>query len=74
VPVPGEGQENPRDGYPRYGFWTASPVVGTWGAGITHDGVHWQALPSPTMLPEPVGGEIGAVEFVPYSSGKQGGL
>jgi hypothetical protein len=74
VPVPGAGRENPRDGYPRYGFWTASPTNGTWGAGITHDGVHWQALPSPTMLPEAIGGEIGAVEYVPYSSGKAGGL
>ena len=75
VPVPGKGQENPRDGYPRYGFWTASPKNGSWGAGITHDGVHWQALPSPKMLPADVGGEIGAIEFVPYSSGsKPGGL
>jgi len=36
--------------------------------------VHWQALQSPKMLPESVSGEIGAIEFVPYSSGTSGGL
>ena len=33
VPVPGAGQENARDGYPRYGFWTASPQA----CGHAHD-------------------------------------
>jgi len=57
-----------RDGYPRYGFWTASPKRGTMGFGITHDGVAWEALPSPTMVP-PLGGEVGAVEYIRYGPG-----
>jgi len=66
IPVPGPGQENERDGYPRYGFWTASPInnSGTFGLGITHDGFSWEAMPSPKMLPEPIGAELGAVEYV----------
>ena len=56
------------DGYPRYGFWTASPKQGTMGFGITHDGVRWTALPSPTMVP-PLGGEVGAVEYVRWGPG-----
>jgi len=65
IPVPGPGQENLRDGYPRYGYWTASPSTnGTFGFGITHDGFNWKSLPSPKMLPEPIGAELGAVEFV----------
>ena len=60
-------QVNVRDGYPRYGYWTASPLPasnGTFGFGITHDGTTWTALPSPEMLPAPIGGELGAVEYV----------
>ena len=69
IPVPGPGQENLRDGYPRYGYWTASPsvngtVTGTFGLGKTSDGFTWEALPSPKMLPEPIGAELGAVEYV----------
>ena len=66
IPVPGAGQENLRDGYPRYGYWTASPLNGngTFGLGITSDGFNWRALPSPEMLPKPIGAELGAVEFV----------
>lgn len=50
--MPGPGQENLRDGYPRYGYWTASPInkSGTFGLGITEDGTNWKALPSPKML------------------------
>jgi hypothetical protein len=60
IPVPGPGQENLRDGYPRYGYWTASPLDGngTFGFGITDDGFNWKALPSPQMLPEPIGAEL----------------
>eukprot|EP00041_Stephanoeca_diplocostata_P018011 m.373713 g.373713 ORF g.373713 m.373713 type:complete len:644 (-) comp20889_c0_seq1:95-2026(-) len=54
-----------RDGYPRYGFWTASPLNGTMGFGITHNGWNWEALPSPEMIP-PVGAEVGAVEYITY--------
>ena len=66
IPVPGPGQENERDGYPRYGYWTASPInnSGTFGLGITHDGFTWEAMPAPKMLPEPIGAELGAVEYV----------
>ena len=67
IPVPGPGQENMRDGYPRYGYWTASPAAGTngtFGFGITDDGTTWTALPSPIMLPEAIGAELGAVEYV----------
>ena len=66
IPVPGPGQENLRDGYPRYGYWTASPLAGngTFGFGQTDDGFTWKALPSPQMLPEPIGAELGAVEYV----------
>ena len=66
IPVPGAGQENLRDGYPRYGYWTASPLNGngTFGLGITSDGFNWKALPSPEMRPQPIGAELGAVEFV----------
>ena len=53
---------------PRCGFWTASPKRGTMGFGITHDGVAWEALPSPTMVP-PLGGEVGAVEYIRYGPG-----
>jgi len=71
IPVPGKGTENPRDGYPRYGYWTASPLKsvnggqgGTFGLGITEDGVNWKALPAPKMEPEAIGAELGAVEHV----------
>jgi hypothetical protein len=66
IPVPGPGQENLRDGYPRYGYWTASPINnnGTFGFGITEDGYNWKALPSPQMLPKPIGAELGAVEYI----------
>ena len=67
--VAGKGMENVRDGYPRYGYWTASPLPssnggkgGTFGMGITEDGYNWKALPSPVMLPEAIGAELGAVE------------
>lgn len=58
--------QNVRDGYPRYGYWTATPInnSGTFGFGITHDGYTWKALPSPKMLPSPIGAELGAVEYV----------
>ena len=56
------------DGYPRYGFWTASPKRGAMGFGTTHDGVRWEALPSPTMVP-PLNGEVGAVEYIRYGPG-----
>ena len=51
IPVPSARQpaSGSFDGYPRYGFWTASPYNNTMGFGITHDGVHWTALPSPEM-------------------------
>ena len=61
-----------RDGYPRYGFWTASPLNGTFGFGITHDGADWQALPSPTMLPAPIGAELGALDWVPAEDAESG--
>ena len=68
IPVPGNGEESARDGYPRYGFWTASPNNGGFmGFGLTHDGIHWEALPSPQMIP-PVGGEVGAVELISYGN------
>ena len=35
------------------------------GFGVTHDGVHWRALPSPEMHP-PLHGEVGAVEYIRY--------
>eukprot|EP00947_MAST-08B_sp_MAST-8B-sp1_P000874 g874.t1 len=65
--TPGHEDQHLRDGYPRYGYWTASPVDGsngTFGFGITEDGFTWQALPSPQMLPEAIGAELGAVEYV----------
>ena len=71
IPVPGKGMENLRDGYPRYGYWTASPLKsanggqgGTFGLGITEDGINWKALPAPKMEPEAIGAELGAVEYV----------
>jgi len=68
VPLaPGE-----RDGYPRLGYWTASPIggKGTFGFGITDDGYHWTALASPVMQPEPIGAELGAVEWIPFQLGQ----
>eukprot|EP00937_MAST-01D_sp_MAST-1D-sp2_P001659 g1659.t1 len=64
--LPGEqgARRGDRDGYPRYGFWTATPENGTMGFGITRNGYDWQALPSPAMLPEPIGAEVGAVDWV----------
>lgn len=63
--------ENERDGYPRYGYWTASPLAtsnggkgGTFGMGISQDGFNWKALAAPVMLPEAIGAELGAVEYV----------
>ena len=103
IPVPaGEGghpegglARGGRDGYPRYGFWSASPdnsgggggggdkaattassaTNGSFGFGITHDGTDWQALPAPTMLPEPVGigAELGALDWVPAEDGSPDG-
>ena len=71
--IPAPGARRPAagsmDGYPRYGFWTASPKGGMMGFGITHDGVNWSALPSPEMVP-PLGGEVGAVEYVRYGPGR----
>jgi len=61
--IPVDHTQNPRDGYPRYGYWTASPVNGTMGFGITNDGYNWKALESPQMLPKPIGAEVGAVEW-----------
>jgi hypothetical protein len=61
---------SPRDGYPRYGWWTASAVGdGDMGFGTTEDGYTWSALPSPTMIP-PIGSEVGAVEYITSASGK----
>jgi len=70
IPAPSVRQDAPgsAEGYPRYGFWTASPKSGMMGFGITHDGINWQALPSPQMLP-PLKGEVGAVEFIRYGPG-----
>ena len=42
---------------PRFGAWTATPRHpdpttggnGLWGFGVSHDGVHWRALPSPPI-------------------------
>ena len=69
-----------RDGYPRLGYWTATCVhpvskktTGSFAMGVTHDGVHWTAFPPPKMEPGPIGAELGAVEWVPYTSGKPGG-
>ena len=64
--------ENLRDGYPRYGFWTASPISGTMGFGVTEDGVNWKALPSPEMIP-PAHAEVGAVEYIPFGPNKEKG-
>jgi len=52
--------------------WTASPTNGTFGMGITQDGLHWEALPSPQMLPAPIGAELGAVEYIRYANGTGG--
>ena len=39
IPTPNAtGGNGLRDGYPRYGYWTATPIEGTMGFGITHDG------------------------------------
>ena len=46
------------DGYPRHGYWTASPQrrgAGCIGWGITDDGIRWTALPSPLMVPPIIG-------------------
>ena len=76
IPAPGPGQQNLRDGYPRYGYWTASPselINQTFGFGITHDGLQWEALPSPPMIDAPQGGgELGAVEYIPFRNGSGG--
>jgi hypothetical protein len=71
IPAPGATQENARDGYPRYGYWTASPTIGTFGFGVTEDGVSWTALESPRMEP-PIGAELGAVEYIPFNNGSGG--
>lgn len=85
IPVPQQGRNlSARDGYPRYGYWTASPLHcgcsgfcnQSMGFGITEDGWNWQALPSPLMDPPTVHwSEVGAVEYVPFSTtdGKQAG-
>ena len=41
---------------------------GTFGLGITQDGFNWKALPAPKMLPEAIGAELGAVEYVQTSN------
>ena len=82
IPVPQAGRNlSARDGYPRYGYWTASPVgcgcsgfcKQSMGFGITEDGWDWKALPSPQMVPPTVHwSEVGAVEYIPFT-GKAGG-
>ena len=70
-------QSNPhqRDGFPRYGYWTASPFVTTsrfaagFGFGETNDGLTWRALPSPRTIPyspSQAGREVGAVEAISF--------
>jgi hypothetical protein len=72
IPLPNAtGGNGLRDGYPRYGFWTASPKVGTMGFGITRNGWDWEALPSPEMHPV-IKAEVGAVEYFPGSHGSKG--
>lgn len=71
IPVtPGATTPGSMDGYPRYGYWTASPKDGMMGFGITHDGVRWEALPSPNMSGwwKP-SSEVGAVEYIRYGPG-----
>ena len=70
IPAPGATKENERDGYPRYGFWTASPKGGTMGFGVTHDGWNWEALPTPEIHPV-IEAEVGAVEHVAYGPSKE---
>lgn len=59
------------DGYPRYGFWTATmwPNAsggGSFGFGVTDDGVHWSVRPSPRTEPPAGSTELGAVEYLEY--------
>eukprot|EP01045_Picozoa_sp_COSAG04_P039919 COSAG04_NODE_11419_length_710_cov_0.759411_1_plen_197_part_01 len=63
IPVPQPGRNlSARDGYPRYGYWTASPLgcgcsgycSQSVGFGVTSDGWKWRALPSPQMVPPTV--------------------
>lgn len=65
--------DSPRDGYPRYGWWTATAANsgGDMGFGRTEDGWTWEALPSPTMIP-PISSEVGAVEYIVDASGENG--
>ena len=82
IPVPQPGRNlSARDGYPRYGYWTASPLgcgcsgycSQSVGFGETTDGTNWRALPSPQMVPPTVHwAEVGAVEYVAFT-GKPGG-
>ena len=82
IPVPQEGRNlSARDGYPRYGYWTASPLHcgcsgfcnQSMGFGMTEDGFNWKALSSPLMDPPTVHwSEVGAVEYIEYT-GKPGG-
>ena len=77
IPVPQEGRSlSARDGYPRYGYWTASPLHcgcsgfcnQSMGFGRTEDGFNWEALPSPLMDPPTVHwSEVGAVEYIEYT-------
>ena len=71
-----------RDGYPRLGYWTATPLGcgpyglcnQTMGFGRTNDGLTWEALPSPVMQPPTVHWtEVGAVEYVPAANNKSSG-
>ena len=71
-----------RDGYPRHGYWTATPLgcgpyglcKRTMGFGVTHDGLKWEALQSPAMVPPTVHwSEVGAVEWVVAANGSGAG-
>ena len=72
--IPASTTASLRDGYPRLGYWTATTLGcgpyglcnQTMGFGKTHDGLTWEALPSPVMQPPTVHWtEVGAVEYVP---------
>jgi len=80
--IPATPTASLRDGYPRFGYWTATPIGcgpyglcnNSMGFGRSDDGLTWEALPSPAMQPPTVHwSEVGAVEFVPDTSGSSGG-
>ena len=80
--IPATPSPSLRDGYPRLGYWTATPLgcgpTGlcnhTMGFGVTHDGLSWNAWPSPAMQPPVVHwSEVGAVEYVPIINDSSGG-